>query len=41
MFAHDGAIYLRTGAKVGPMMTEILGSEFNTAEQNLRQEKAA
>lgn len=41
MFAHDGAIYLRTGAKVGPMMTEILGSEFNAAEQNLRQEKAA
>lgn len=41
MFAHDGAIYLRTGAKVGPMMTEILGSEFNAAEQNLRQEKVA
>ncbi|WP_324019431.1 hypothetical protein [Aeromonas hydrophila] len=41
MFAHDGAIYLRTGAKVGSMMTEILGSEFNTAEQNLRKEKAA
>lgn len=41
MFAHDGAIYLRTGAKVGPMMTEILGSEFSAAEQNLRQEKAA
>ncbi len=41
MFTHDGAIYLRTGAKVGPMMTEILGSEFNAAEQNLRQEKAA
>ncbi|MFQ2052071.1 hypothetical protein ACK335_03280 [Aeromonas veronii] len=41
MFAHDGAIYLRTGAKVGPMMTEILGSEFNSAEQSLRQEKAA
>lgn len=41
MFAHDGAIYLRTGAKVGPMMTEILGSEFSTAEQGLRQEKAA
>lgn len=41
MFAHDGAIYLRTGAKVGPMMTEILGSEFNAAELSLRQEKAA
>lgn len=41
MFSHDGAIYLRTGAKVGPMMNEILGSEFNAAEQILRQEKVA
>ncbi|WP_421180390.1 hypothetical protein [Aeromonas enteropelogenes] len=36
MFAHDGAIYLRTGAEVGPMMTEILGSEFEAAERNLK-----
>ncbi len=41
MFAHNGAIYLRTGAKVGPMMTEILGSEFSAAEQSLGKEKAA
>lgn len=41
MFAHGGAIYLRTGAKVGQMMTEIIGSEFDAAEQSLRQEDAA
>ena len=41
MFSHGGAIYLRTGAKVGQMMTEILGSEFDAAEQSLRLGDAA
>lgn len=31
MFDAEGAIYLKTSAKVGPKMTEILGSEFNDA----------
>ncbi|WP_324042689.1 hypothetical protein [Aeromonas caviae] len=31
MFDAGGAIYLKTSAKVGPKMTEIMGSEFSEA----------
>jgi hypothetical protein len=41
MFQHNGCIYVATGAKLAPVMQEILGSEYNAAKSAHRAIKAA
>lgn len=41
MFDAGGAIYLKTSAKVGPKMVEILGSEFNEAYAQYNRQREA